>query len=638
MNVIVNKRSLVHAIVESLAEVEAEEPEFERISMDDNEPIKPVEMMSTQLVQAMPPVDDPEFTPESLIELARAAYVIAKEVPSSQIVYYYKKLHELLDSALDRESEREMKIENFKRSVGKLIEEDDPESHEDDDLPQLTDDDESRLLDPSDATPESLAREVVDLIIKKSLHTVPLSDPDSGEVHMVPVVTINPKTGDFQLSEKEMRVLASENYGHKIIEKSLELSDVRQVFDNLASLVGGKEAAYIWVYSNLVPVLGKEGSPVTSELAAEMYANQIADAIGKHGEAVTAQLNQMADEVQNQTEDIAAQIGRGSDALSIVTPPDEFAAALRTVAAQRLEPPRRGRPRLYDDDEPREAMTSEMRKKIRAERRAAELELEYEPGKLHLSPKALRAMMDTIATNLNTSLGNVRNVIYDDLKVMGLPAADLRKMAQIDIPGGREKIPFTYDPLRIQAQEELVEKMYEMYRGALQSYIDEVASSDNEEERDIGTAYRDLFFGPGGYYQPGLDGYLQLQSSVGGPTVDDPDSVDIDSSEFRTRRKAYDFIQEFIDQIAKEWLDPESDEYRKAKEGGIRAFLNSMVSEEIFSDLNSRSDIDEILDKELAALENGFDEDTLKSIIDIVFDKAPRRTKKYISRVKKEMG
>ena len=279
-----------------------------------------------------------------------------------------------------------------------------------------------------------------------------------------------------------------------------------------------------------------------------------------------------------------------------------------------------------------------MRKKIRAERRAAELELEYEPGKLHLSPKALRAMMDTIATNLNTSLGNVRNVIYDDLKVMGLPAADLRKMAQIDIPGGREKIPFTYDPLRIQAQEELVEKIYEMYRGALQSYIDEVASSDDEQERDVGNAYRDLFFGQGGYYQPGLDGYLQLQSNVGGPTVDNPDSVDIDSPEFRTRRKAYDFIQEFIDQIAKEWLDPGSDEYKKAKEGGIRAFLNSMVSDEIFSDLNSRSDIDKILEKELAALENGFDEDTLKGIIDIVFDKAPRRTKKYISRVKKEMG
>ena len=169
------------------------------------------------------------------------------------------------------------------------------------------------------------------------------------------------------------------------------------------------------------------------------------------------------------------------------------------------------------------------------------------------------------------------------------------------------------------------------------AYIEEVASSSDESERDIGEAYRDLFFGQGGYYQPGLDGYLRLQAGVGGPTLSDPESVDVDSPEFRTRRKAYDFIQEFIDQVARSWLSPDSEEYKKAKEGGMRAFMNSFVTDEMFSDLNTRSDIDDVLDKEIADLEKNFDIDTLKDIIDTVFDKAPRRTKKYISRVKKEI-
>ena len=417
------------------------------------------------------------------------------------------------------------------------------------------------------------------------------------------------------------------------------MSDITNLFSKLSEKAGSDRAAYLWLYSNLSEILGKEGNPVSSELGAEMYANQVADTIGKYGEAVRDQLLSMADQVETKTEDIATQIGRGSDSLSIVVPPGEMAAALRLVADQRLEAPRRGRPRLYDEDEPREAMTPEMRKKIRAERRKAELELEYEPGKMHLSPKALRAMMDDIATSLGVSLGNVRNVIYDDLKVYGLPAEDLRKMIQVDkLPGGREKIPFTYDPLRVQAKEKIVGKLYDMYRDAMISYVEEVANSGDEEDRDIGEAYRDLFFGDGGFYQPGLDGYVALQAQVGGPTTEDPESVDVDDIAFRTKRKAYDFVQEFIDQVAKEWLDPDSPEYKQAKEGGMRAFLNSLVNDQTFSDVNSRADIDEIIDKEVNDIAASLDEDKLKEIIDIVFDKAPKRTKKYIARVKKELG
>jgi len=711
MNVIVDKRALIGAIIESLNEKDEDTAEFERISVDENEPIKPVEMMSTQLAEEMPPVDDPEFIPHSIDQLARSAYVISQEVPQSEVEYFYRKLHNLLDSALDREAEKEMQIENLRSFVSNLLEGNEEQdallktaaqnimqktsdwqseadrlsgekafqdvSPEDisymlidfvdmDTGPETTEvsssDEEAVDFDeeeyekdyqtassivktqPENLSPESLARNIVNLILKKDIHRVVLKDPETGETQMVPVVMINPKTGDFELSARAMRVLASENYAFEVIKKAREFSDIESLWRHLAKKASPEGASereienmsQLWVYSNLVDMLGKEGNPVTSELAAEMYSNQIADTIGKYGEEVVEQLNKMADEVETKTEDVTAQIGRGSDALSIVVPPDEMAAALRMVADQRLERPRRGRPKMYGDFEPREAMTSEMRKKIRAERREAELELEYEPGKLHLSPKALRAMMDKIATKLNTSLGNVRNIIYDDLIEYGLPVEDLRKMIQVDkMPGGRERIPFTYDPLRIQAVEEIVEKLYGMYSKGMKAYLKREIEEGDEELSGKAKALDNLFFGPRGYYQPGLDGYLKLQGQVGGF---DEDPEYIDSQKFRVKRKAYDFVMEFIDQMARQWVDPETEEYKKAKGGGVRAFLNSLVSDEVFSDLNSRANIGDILDKELASIEKSFDEDTLNDIIGNVFDKAPKRTTQYIKRVKKEMG
>jgi len=122
MEVVVKKKALIQALIESIAgNTGREEPEFTRISMEDieaeeaeaaGEPIRPVELMSTQLAEEMPPVEDPEFIPASSEVLGRAAYVISKEVPDTEIEYFYRSLHKLLDSALDRESDKNMKIES----------------------------------------------------------------------------------------------------------------------------------------------------------------------------------------------------------------------------------------------------------------------------------------------------------------------------------------------------------------------------------------------------------------------------------------------------------------------------------------------------------------------------------------------
>ena len=59
----------------------------------DAEPIKPKSYMSTQLADEAPDVSDPEYIPNTKGELGKATSLIAREVPDSQIEYFYRKIH-----------------------------------------------------------------------------------------------------------------------------------------------------------------------------------------------------------------------------------------------------------------------------------------------------------------------------------------------------------------------------------------------------------------------------------------------------------------------------------------------------------------------------------------------------------------
>jgi len=74
---------------------------------EDEFPIEPSAQMAVQLSVDEPPVDDPDFIPVTVQELCLAASRIAKEVPSEKIEYFYRKLHKLLDAALD-EKDKEL--------------------------------------------------------------------------------------------------------------------------------------------------------------------------------------------------------------------------------------------------------------------------------------------------------------------------------------------------------------------------------------------------------------------------------------------------------------------------------------------------------------------------------------------------
>ena len=70
---------------------------------DEDTPIKVSDHMAVQLSVPKMPVEDEDFVPGTMTELCNSAILICKEVPITQIEYYYRQLHMILDKALDRD-------------------------------------------------------------------------------------------------------------------------------------------------------------------------------------------------------------------------------------------------------------------------------------------------------------------------------------------------------------------------------------------------------------------------------------------------------------------------------------------------------------------------------------------------------
>lgn len=65
-------------------------------------PIMAMSQMSTQLTQDMPAVEDPDFIPATVEELGRAADVVANQVPHSEIEWFYGKIQDLAEEAIEK--------------------------------------------------------------------------------------------------------------------------------------------------------------------------------------------------------------------------------------------------------------------------------------------------------------------------------------------------------------------------------------------------------------------------------------------------------------------------------------------------------------------------------------------------------
>ena len=66
-------------------------------------PIIATTQMSTQLTQNMPPVEDPDFIPGTVEELGKSADMVARQVPHSQLEWFYGKVQELAEEAIDKD-------------------------------------------------------------------------------------------------------------------------------------------------------------------------------------------------------------------------------------------------------------------------------------------------------------------------------------------------------------------------------------------------------------------------------------------------------------------------------------------------------------------------------------------------------
>ena len=65
-------------------------------------PIVAMSQMSTQLTDAMPPIEDPEFIPGTLPELGKSVDMLSQQIPHEEIEWFYGKMQDLADEAIEK--------------------------------------------------------------------------------------------------------------------------------------------------------------------------------------------------------------------------------------------------------------------------------------------------------------------------------------------------------------------------------------------------------------------------------------------------------------------------------------------------------------------------------------------------------
>tara|TARA_Y100000992_G_scaffold298013_1_gene262489 strand:+ start:1016 stop:2290 length:1275 start_codon:yes stop_codon:yes gene_type:complete len=98
-----HKMATTYGIYDRPGPVDSADEDFDP-TVPDEVPLKPTEMMSTsQLATERPPIEDEDFKPDNIAQLSKSAAAIAQLVPAEQIGFFYKELHNLLDSATDNQ-------------------------------------------------------------------------------------------------------------------------------------------------------------------------------------------------------------------------------------------------------------------------------------------------------------------------------------------------------------------------------------------------------------------------------------------------------------------------------------------------------------------------------------------------------
>ncbi|MAG27608.1 hypothetical protein CMI47_18905 [Candidatus Pacearchaeota archaeon] len=590
MRVIVDKDALEEAISRILSEDRS--PRSADISSipakEDDEPIDPTPQMAMQLSSDMPPVDDPEYIPSNTTELSRAASVISNEVPSDQVEFFYRRLHRLLDLSIDKHDEKTygkndddqktIHEQKFRQAVEKLL-----ENLEDDDgldRPLSIEDDVQVATD-----------NIVDYFMKN-----PALFAD---------VDVNDETGEMTPRGTESRLIHLRAMG--------EIRSNRRIQKMMNSLSDDEKRT---VRSNVVTYLSQVlGSrDVTPEEVAGYVAAGKKEAESR---STTKELAKIRKETGLTGVDLANAIRERADEIE-ATGDTHSAKRLRNLAdeteQEELEPEN-----TVDIAASRENINPDEAAKIR--RQLRDEALDEEGISLQMSNKALQSLKDKISDETGLKVNNIQNILYDDLKVFGFSPEDA---ATLGFPTDR-KIPSTYDPLKLKAQDDIVGSVYDLFRSVLRDYVESVGYDDDDEMRVLG----DLLDNDSPVF-PGdsLEGYLVVQN-----TAVDPKNIDTESQSYIDQRNAFEAVVGFIQQVAKDVLD--SDKTKGAKEGGIRAFIQQLDADGVFR----RSSSDEIYTSEkyddyMLGVINDIDniildEEAAYKMLEAALKSAPKRVSKF---------
>jgi|1_EtaG_2_1085319.scaffolds.fasta_scaffold00548_18 hypothetical protein len=629
MNVVV-KKSVLEELIDKLT-LENRSYHSADISKipakDDETPIEPQAQVPLQLSTAQPPVDDPDYVPTSVSDLAVAASTISQEVPPSQVEFFYRLLHKILDLALDRHDAQTRGDEDLLREMLGLIFED-----QESEKSLFSEAGEARGVSRSHYV--NLAMDaVINKIVQNRLHMFDVPGTATRDFH----------TGQ----ERPEQTLASAEAVDAVFDRAMEFDPIKREFDKGVRDLNILPPVFEeWIKLRLSGYLAKEGRVSDSpEDAMAMFSNRLADTLWKEAEKPPSEAD--AEELGDKTTEDKfkiymdrkiSEIGAVGDyTFSVSGIEGEFSVSSADLSQQIMtaQEDKIGRElglqaelgAAESEKIPEtESLTSDEVKAIRKKIRDEALADEFEPGRLNLSQEAVRAMTEKISEEMNTGISNVRNVLYDDLLALGLPSDVLRKVFGLRrMPRGRESIPVIYDDLRVKASTGIIEKSYELFRYAFEKFL---------KNRYDDETIRERFFGPNGVYQPDLAGYERIQNVVGGPDIFVTD-VDINSQKFRDMRNAFEAVQVFINELAKEFV-PE-DTHRAAKEGGIRAFLLDFQNAGAFGTIEAREDFDEFLAKKIKLMDSfKRDEDLLVKMIDTSLAKAPARRDRYIRQIEKE--
>ena len=100
----------------------------ERFSLDDiTGPIVPSEMVATQLATERPPVDDPDYVPNTVKDLSAAVAEMTKAISPEQIQSFYTKYQDMVEKTVaeqeDEEMGEEMTETNLRKRVAAILRE-----------------------------------------------------------------------------------------------------------------------------------------------------------------------------------------------------------------------------------------------------------------------------------------------------------------------------------------------------------------------------------------------------------------------------------------------------------------------------------------------------------------------------------